>query len=160
MLLLKFLLPSQAWASGKHVQALDVLIPKMMRLNPHTTEVQLRAGLFIEKHGRLDKWKLSGCNLEALPEEFGHVCTAAYLHLHDNQLERLPDSFGSITVGGALRLYGNQICVLPASFGEITVRGSLMLRDWYGKDIGPAFDEALGIDFANVWNIIVNDGRN
>ena len=76
--------------------------------------------------GTLESWNLIGCNLTALPEEFGAVRTTGDLWLNNNQLTSLPESFGNITVGGDLHLKG------------------------WGSDIGPAMGEARALNYRNV----------
>ena len=107
------------WRAGKHGEALDLLIRKMLELNPNATEERLRQGLRFNGDGMLEDWYLDYCNLEALPEEFGMVVTTGYLSLDRNQLRSLPESFGNVTVGGALYLEGNQISEWPKSFPNV-----------------------------------------
>ena len=121
--------------------------------------------------GTLESWNLIGCNLTALPEEFGAVRTTGHLALYNNkltslpesfgnlrvggtlwlsnnQLTSLPESFGNLRVGGNLGLYSNQLTSLPESFANITVGGDLYLK--YGGDIGPAMGEARALNYCNV----------
>ena len=113
------------WNDGKHQQALDMLIPIMLRCSPGADEAKIRAGLRFNG-GRLEYWNLSGCNLSALPEEFGTVRTTGDLVLRHNQLESLPESFANVTVGGDLFLKG------------------------FGGDIGPAMAKAATLCYRNV----------
>ena len=116
------------WKAGKHQKALDLLIRKMLELNPNATEEQLRQGLSFNDDGTLEHWNLEQCNLEALPEEFGMVVTTGDLDLSYNRLTTLPKSFGNVTVGGDLYLSRNQLSSLPESFGNVTVGEYLILR--------------------------------
>ena len=89
------------WHATEHQQAADLLIPKMLEArlcarcvlahlcgcSPGTTEAQLRKGMRFNGDGTLESWDLSGCNLTALPEEFGAVRTTGDLWLSHNQLE-------------------------------------------------------------------------
>ena len=113
------------WNDGKHQQALDMLIPSMLRCSPGADEAKIRKGLRFNG-GRLEHWVLGGCNLSALPEEFGTVRTTGDLWLEHNQLESLPESFANVTVGGALYLKYN------------------------GGDIGPAMAKAATLRYRNV----------
>ena len=137
------------WDAGKHQQALDMLIPIMLRCSPGSTEEGIRRGLRFHADGRLQFWNLYGCALTALPEEFGTVRTTGDLRLDGNQIASLPESFGHITVGGHLHLYGNQIASLPESFGRIAVGGDLYLK-CNGRDMGPAMAKAVALCYPNV----------
>ena len=108
------------WNAAEHQQAAELLIPKMLEArlcwrcvlahlcgcSPGTTEAQLREGLRFNGDGTLERWNLIGCNLTALPEEFGAVRTTGTLYLHVNKLTSLPESFGNLRVGGNLVLKG------------------------------------------------------
>jgi len=87
------------WDAGKHQQAVDMLIPIMLRCSPRSTEEDIRQGLRFHADGRLEYWNLHGCALTALPEEFGTVRTTGHLVLDGNQIASLPESFGRIAWG-------------------------------------------------------------
>eukprot|EP00656_Telonema_subtile_P019695 TRINITY_DN2091_c0_g1_i11.p2 TRINITY_DN2091_c0_g1~~TRINITY_DN2091_c0_g1_i11.p2 ORF type:complete len:173 (+),score=28.55 TRINITY_DN2091_c0_g1_i11:329-847(+) len=98
----------------------------MLRCSPGADSAKMIRGLRFNPDGTLQSWNLFGCNLTALPGQFGTVRATGDLHLSANLLTTLPESFGAIRVGD-LMLEGNQLTSLPESFGAITVRGSLHL---------------------------------
>ena len=46
----------QLWNAGRHREAVELLIPKMLVLSPKTTEEMLRRGLRFDDDGRLRGW--------------------------------------------------------------------------------------------------------
>eukprot|EP00658_Telonema_sp_P-2_P083694 TRINITY_DN912_c0_g1_i31.p1 TRINITY_DN912_c0_g1~~TRINITY_DN912_c0_g1_i31.p1 ORF type:complete len:341 (-),score=50.48 TRINITY_DN912_c0_g1_i31:399-1421(-) len=132
------------WESNQHLEAVEVVIRKMVALNPNPSrhvdpnppsmgwgdsclEDRLRRGLFFNGEGRLASWNLSACGLEVLPEWFGSLQVSGRLDLSYNKLWRLPHSFGSLQAGGDLDMSYNNLESLPDSFGSLRVGGHLDL---------------------------------
>ena len=115
---------------------IDLLISKIIELNPGVTKEQLREKLVFNEDDSIRHWDLSKLNLVQLPESFGFIQITGNLYLYENQLISLPDTFGSIRVGGDLSLSGNLhtpsdcgLSSLPDNFGSIRVGGNLWLSE-------------------------------
>eukprot|EP00656_Telonema_subtile_P005572 TRINITY_DN1252_c0_g1_i1.p1 TRINITY_DN1252_c0_g1~~TRINITY_DN1252_c0_g1_i1.p1 ORF type:complete len:189 (+),score=29.07 TRINITY_DN1252_c0_g1_i1:254-820(+) len=116
------------WHTGEHRQASEVLVACMLQRSKGANEAKIRTGARFNRDGTLQQWSLDHCSLDALPEEFGTVCTTGTLNLYSNRLTSLPESFGGVTVGGDLVLSRNRLTCLPESFGALTVGEGLWLE--------------------------------
>ena len=112
--------------SPRHVVE-GVIIPDLLRLNPHLDLDQLNTYLIKEFDPGYMHWSdFRPCTPRWVYRSGGHQGLDS-VHLQHLGIKQLPESFGTLVMHGRLNLSGNDLTHLPAHFGHLTVKGDLSL---------------------------------